>query len=123
VYVAEYKKVSYLGAFEGEDRHARPPHVAVARWHSKQFLAMNTVEPHLARDAIAFLYHRQNVRCVLAERFCYEVDIASKLIMADERRSERSTESETFVEDDRYELLVCVVPQFFVENSDHFFLR
>jgi hypothetical protein len=71
--VAKYKKVSHLGALEGEDRHARPPHVAAARWHSKQFLAMKTVEPHLAADAIAFLDHRQNVCCVLAERFCYEV--------------------------------------------------
>jgi hypothetical protein len=113
--VAEYKKVSHLGALEGEDRHTRPPPVAAARWHSKQFLAMKTVEPHLAADAIAFLDHRQNVCRVLAERFCYEVDIASKLVMADECRSKRATESETFVEDDRYETLDCVVPQFFVE--------
>ena len=100
-----------------------PPHVAAARRHSKQFLAMKTVEPHLAADAIAFLDHRQNVRCVLAERLCYEVDIAGKLVMASECPYKRATESETFVEDDRYETLVCVVPQFFVENSDHFFLR
>jgi len=71
--VAEHKKVSYLGALEGEDRHARPPHVPTAGWHSKQFLAMKTVEPHLAADAIAFLYHPQNVSCVLAEHFRYEV--------------------------------------------------
>lgn len=37
---------------------------------------MKTVESHLAADVIAFLDHRQNVRCVLAERLCYEVDIA-----------------------------------------------
>ena len=123
MYIAEYKKVSNLGAFEGEDRHARPPHVAAARWHAEQFLAMKTVEPHLAGDAIAFLYHRQNIRCVLAERFSYEVDIAGKLVMADERRSKRSAESETLVENDRYELLVCMVPQFLVENPDHFLLR
>ena len=71
----------------------------------------------------AFLDHRQNVRCILAERFCYEVDIAGKLVMADERRPKRATESETFVEDDRYESLICVVLQFLAENSDHFFLR
>ena len=98
-------------------------HVAAARRHSKQFLVMKTVEPHLAADAIAFLDHRQNVCCVLAERLCYEIDIASKLVMANECPSKRATESETFVEDDRYETLVCVVPQFFVENSDRFFLR
>jgi len=39
----------------------------------------------------AFLDHRQNVRCILAERFCYEVDIAGKLVMADERRPKRAT--------------------------------
>jgi hypothetical protein len=121
--VAEYEKVSYLGALEGEDRHADPPHMAATRRHSKQFLAMKTVEPHLAADAIAFLDHRQNVRCVFAERLCYEVDIASKLVMANECWSKRATESETFVEDDRYESLVRMVPQFLVENSDHFFLR
>jgi hypothetical protein len=82
--VAEDKKVSHLGTLVGEDRHSRPPHVAAARRHSKQFLAMKTVEPHLAADAIAFLDHRQNVRCVLAERLCYEVDIAGKLVMASE---------------------------------------
>ena len=85
----------------------------------EQFLAMKTVETHFATDAIAFLDHRQNVRCILAERFCYEVDIAGKLVMADERRPKRATESETFVEDDRYESLICVVLQFLVENSDH----
>jgi hypothetical protein len=68
---------------------------------------MKTVEPHLAADAIACLDHRQNVRCVLAECFRHEVDIASKLVMADKRRSKRVTESETFVEDDRYESLIC----------------
>jgi hypothetical protein len=82
------------------------------------------LETHFAADAIAFLDHRQNVRCILAERFCFEVDIAGKLIMPDERRRKRrATESETFVEDDRYVSLICVVPQFLVENSDHFFLR
>jgi len=121
--VAEHKKVSYLGALEGEDRHARPPHVPTAGWHSKQFLAMKTVESHFAADAIAFLDHRQNVCRVLAERFCHEVDIAGKLLMADECRSKRATEGETLVEDDRYETLVCVVPQFLVENPDYFFLR
>jgi len=108
--VAEYKKVSYLGACESEDRHARPPYVAAAGWHSKQFLAMKTVEPHLAADAIAFLDHRQNVCCVLAEGFCYEVDIAGKLVMAHECWSKRAAESETFVEDDWYESFICVVP-------------
>jgi hypothetical protein len=107
--VAEYKKVSHLGTLEGEDGHARPPDVAAARRHYKQFLAMRTVESHLAADVIAFLDHRQNVRCVLAKRSCYEVDIASKLVMAEECRSKRATKSETFVEDDRYETLVCVV--------------
>jgi len=57
----------------------------------EQFLAMKTVEAHFAADAIAFLDHRQNVRCILAERFCYEVDIAGKLVMADERRPKRAT--------------------------------
>jgi hypothetical protein len=38
--VAEYKKVSYLGTVEGEDRHTPPPHVAAARRHSKQFLPL-----------------------------------------------------------------------------------
>ena len=71
---------------------------------------MNTMESHLATDAMAFLDHRQNVRCVLAERPCYEVDVASKLVMANECRSKRATESETFVEDDGYESLVCVGP-------------
>ena len=71
---------------------------------------------HFAADAIAFLDHRQNVRCILAERFCYEVDMAGKLVMADERRPKRATESETFVEDDRYESLLRG-PQFLVENS------
>ena len=31
--------------------------------------------------------------CLLAKRFCYEVDMASKLVAADERRSKRATES------------------------------
>ena len=30
---------------------------------------------------------------LLAKRFCYEVDMASKLVAADERRSKRATES------------------------------
>jgi hypothetical protein len=50
------------------------------------------------------------IRCVLAERFCYEVHIAGKLVIADECRSKSAPESETFVEDDRYEALVCVCP-------------
>ena len=37
--------------------------------------------------------------------------------------AQASHESETFVEDDRYESLICVVLQFLAENSDHFFLR
>jgi hypothetical protein len=56
--VAEYKKVSHLGTLEGEDGHARPPDVAAGGRHSKQFLAMKTVESHLAADVIAFLDHR-----------------------------------------------------------------
>jgi hypothetical protein len=45
------------------------------------------------------------------------------LVMADERRPKRATESETFVEDHRYESLICMVLQFLVENSDPLFLR
>ena len=56
--VAEYKKVAYPGALEGEDRHAGPPHVAAARRHSKQFLANKIVEPHLAADAISAIMPR-----------------------------------------------------------------
>ena len=73
---------------------------------------METVKPHLAADAIAFLDHQEDIRCVLSERSGHKIDIAGKLVMTDERLSERAAESKTFMEDDRYETLVRVVPQY-----------
>jgi len=48
---------------------------------------METVEPHLASNAVAFLDHRQDVGGVLAERAGYPVEIFRELVMADERCS------------------------------------
>jgi hypothetical protein len=120
--VAKHKKVPYLGTFEGEDRHAGPPNVPAAGGHFKQFLSVKTVKPHLSADAIAFLNHREDVRRVLAERPCDEIDVAGKLFVPDQRRSKRATESEPFVENDRYQALVGVVPQFLVEHANRLFL-
>jgi hypothetical protein len=88
----------------------------------EQFLTMKTVETHLAADAIAFLDHRQNVRCILAERFCYEVDIAGKLVMADERRPKRATKVKPSWKMTGMSRLFAWFYNL-AENSDHFVLR
>jgi hypothetical protein len=91
--------------------------------NTEQFLPMIAMEAHLATDTVALFDHRQNVRGVLPECPGHPIDIASKLIVANECRPERAAEGETFVENFRYQALVGMVPHVFVEHAHHFLLR
>ncbi len=88
MHVTEHVQVADLAVLEGEDRHADPPYVSAAWRYAEQLFAMIAVEAHFAAYARTLLDHRQDIGRVRTESRGYEIDIAGKFVVPDERGAE-----------------------------------